>query len=79
VRLAAKDGDRLAAYCDTRGIARALTGDIQGAIKDFEAAITSTSNVLNKKQKAQRQQWIDALRKGQQPFTPEVLKQLNLE
>jgi hypothetical protein len=26
--------------------------------------------------KAQRQQWIEALQKGENPFTPEVLEQL---
>ena len=70
----AKDDPSLGQYQDTRALARALTGDAQGAIKDFEAAIAS--DALSEKKKAQRRQWVDALRKGQQPFTPELLKQL---
>jgi hypothetical protein len=30
----------------------------------------------NAKRKAQRQQWIEALQKGENPFTPEVLEGL---
>jgi len=60
-------------YQDTRGLARALTGDTQGAIQDFEAFIASDQLAT---QKAQRQEWVNALRKGQKPFTPELLETL---
>jgi hypothetical protein len=65
--------DDLAIVLDTRGLARALTGDKQGAIKDFEAYINSDNPLARKDE---RQQWIVALRNGQNPFTPEVLEKL---
>ncbi|NEO05953.1 WD40 repeat domain-containing protein [Moorena sp. SIO3I8] len=58
---------------DSRGLARALTGNIKGAIEDFEVFITWTDN---QKMKAQRQGWVDALKKGENPFTTEVLESL---
>ncbi len=69
-------------YRDARGLARALTGDRQGAIEDFQAFVRWLDQ--NKPehaaaQKAQRQSWLDGLRAGKQPaaiFTKEVLEQL---
>ncbi|WP_366514155.1 AAA-like domain-containing protein [Moorena sp. SIO3I6] len=61
---------------DSRGLARALTGDTAGAILDFQAFVDWTDN---DKWKAQRQQWIDELRAGKNPFTEEVLKDLRGE
>ena len=58
---------------DSRGLARALTGNTQGAIEDFEAYIASTDD---KKLKSQRQQWVNSLRAGKNPFTDEELKSL---
>lgn len=58
---------------DSRGLARALTGDLEGAIDDFEALVAGTSYDDSR---AQRQGWIDALRRGENPFTPEVLRAL---
>ncbi len=55
---------------DSRGIVRALTGDAEGAIQDFETFVAATSDAG---QKARREAWIEALRAGQQPLTPEVL------
>ncbi|NES85644.1 MAG: hypothetical protein F6K10_31925, partial [Moorea sp. SIO2B7] len=60
-------------YQDSRGLARALTGDTAGAISDFQAYVDWTGN---DKLKAQRQKWIDQLRAGKNPFTEEVLKGL---
>ena len=40
---------------DSRGFARALTGDIDGAIEDFQFYVDKTTNT---KRKAQRQTWI---------------------
>ena len=54
---------------DSRGLARVLTGDTQGAIADFKAFIESTSD---EDAKAQRQGWVNALQKGENPFTPKV-------
>ncbi len=60
-------------YRDSRGLARALTGNIAGAIEDFQAFVNDPDN---EEAKAQRQQWIEALKAEKNPFTPEVLKQL---
>jgi len=60
-------------YQDSRGLARALTGDTAGAIEDFQAYIAWTEN---DDYKAQRQRWIDELRAGKNPFTPEELERL---
>jgi hypothetical protein len=58
---------------DSRGLARALTGDYKGAISDFESYIAQNDD---KESKAQRQGWVRALRAGKNPFTKEVLKKL---
>ncbi|MEO1067611.1 MAG: tetratricopeptide repeat protein [Cyanobacteria bacterium J06638_6] len=58
---------------DSRGLARALTGDTQGAIADFQAFVEWTNN---EDSKAQRQEWIEALKQGENPFTPELLEDL---
>ncbi|MBO3461610.1 AAA-like domain-containing protein [Aetokthonos hydrillicola Thurmond2011] len=70
VKLAPNDG----AIRDSRGLARALTGDYQGAIADFEAYIAQTND---KDMKAQRQGWVQDLRVGKNPFTKDVLKKLD--
>ncbi|MEH1791108.1 MAG: ribosome assembly protein 4, partial [Nostoc sp.] len=58
---------------DSRGLARALTGNTQGAITDFEAYIGQTDD---KDSKAQRQRWVKDLRAGKNPFTDTELKKL---
>ena len=58
---------------NSRGLARALTGDIEGAIIDFQVYVEWTSN---KEEKTQRQEWIKALQAGENPFTDELLKEL---
>ena len=58
---------------DSRGLARALTGNIEGAIADFQFFVDNSENEAGKQQ---RQQWIQQLQAGQNPFTPEVLKGL---
>jgi tetratricopeptide (TPR) repeat protein len=72
VALAPDDGNSR----DSRGLARALTGKTKGAIEDFQAYIKSTDD---KESKAQRQRWIDALKAGKKPFTPEEIKRLRGE
>jgi Flp pilus assembly protein TadD len=69
VALAPKNGR----FRDSRGVARALTGNKQGAIKDFQAYIKWTDWDERKKQ---RQGWIDALKAGKNPFTPEEIEKL---
>ncbi|MBW4497132.1 MAG: hypothetical protein KME26_29545 [Oscillatoria princeps RMCB-10] len=69
-------------YRDSRGIARALTGNPKGAIEDFQAYIAWIDNLPSgskdfyKKEKSQRQRWVDALKAGNNPFTDEELKRL---
>ena len=58
---------------DSRGVARALTGDTKGAIEDFEAFVQW---IDNDEYKSKRQGWIKDLRAGKNPFTPEVLREL---
>jgi non-specific serine/threonine protein kinase/serine/threonine-protein kinase len=55
---------------DSRGLARALTGDVDGAIADFEAYMARPANVSGV---AERRAWIEALRRGANPLTHEVL------
>ncbi|MGD1705206.1 WD40 repeat domain-containing protein, partial [Dapis sp. BLCC M229] len=64
-----KDGDII----DSRGLARALTANIEGAIADFQVFVEWTDN---EEEKAQRQEWIKALEAGEDPFTEEVLNEL---
>ncbi|NER98476.1 MAG: tetratricopeptide repeat protein [Symploca sp. SIO1B1] len=59
---------------DSRGLARALTGDREGAIEDFQAFINWSGSSNEKK--SQRQDWIDTLGAGKNPFTPEVIEEL---
>jgi len=61
-------------YLDSRGVARALTGNSKGAIRDLDAFIAQTQN---QDEKAQRQSWVRILRKGQKlSFTEDEIKQL---
>ncbi|PLZ80949.1 hypothetical protein CEN44_29050 [Fischerella muscicola CCMEE 5323] len=61
---------------DSRGLARALTGDTKGAIEDFEAYIKS---IDDPQAKAKRQSWVKDLKAGKNPFTPEELQKLQGE
>jgi len=65
--------ERDAEIRDSRGLARALTGDFKGAITDFEFFVQHTDSEDRKKQ---RQDWINALKKGNNPFAQEVLESL---
>ncbi|MCB8788777.1 WD40 repeat domain-containing protein [Planktothrix agardhii] len=58
---------------NSRGLARALTGDFKGAIEDFEMFVKSAGNDEDKKE---RKAWIESLNKGKNPFTDEELEQL---
>ncbi|MBN3871663.1 tetratricopeptide repeat protein [Nostoc sp. JL33] len=62
-----------ASIFDSRGLARALTGNTQGAITDFEAYIAQTQD---KDSKARRQRWVKDLRAGKNPFTDAELEKL---
>ncbi|MGR8965717.1 TIR domain-containing protein [Rhizobium leguminosarum] len=68
--------DRLGSV-DSRGLARALVGNLQGALADFREFLDLASfaeglgAVI-----AQRQSWIARLERGENPVTPEVLAEL---
>lgn len=61
---------------DSRGLARSLTGDIDGAIHDFSTFIRETKD---ENRRYQRQNWVEMLRVGENPFTEEVLQLLFID
>jgi acetyl esterase/lipase len=67
---------------DGRGLARALTGDFQGAIADFEVLVSwevfgiQGYPAVSSATRQERAEWIEALRAGRNPFTAEVLDAL---
>jgi tetratricopeptide (TPR) repeat protein len=61
---------------DSRGLARSLTGDIDGAIHDFSTFIRETED---ENRRYQRQNWVEMLRVGENPFTEEVLQLLFID
>lgn len=58
---------------DSRGLERALSGDLAGARDDFEYIV---ANVGAGTFRDLRSEWLSALRAGQNPFTPAVIEQL---
>jgi tetratricopeptide (TPR) repeat protein len=60
-------------FRDSRGLARALTGNIAGAIEDFQAFVDWTDN---EQKRLQRQRWLNVLRAGENPFTQEEIERL---
>ena len=62
---------------DSRGVARALTGDYPGAINDFQQYLEwGPKNGQSEEQIRQRQDWIRMLQANQNPFNKELLKLL---
>lgn len=61
---------------DSRGLARSLTGDVDGAIEDFSTFIRETSD---ENRRYQRQNWVQMLQMGENPFTEEVLQMLFID
>ncbi|MEM9090569.1 MAG: ribosome assembly protein 4, partial [Cyanobacteria bacterium P01_F01_bin.53] len=59
---------------DSRGLAYALTGKTKEAIADFKIFVNST--IPSEEGRAQRQRWITALEKGENPMTPRELESL---
>jgi len=64
-------------YQQIRGLARALIGDLAGALADFQTFVESKRfNNLPESMKQRRLRWIEALKVGENPFTPEELDEL---
>jgi tetratricopeptide (TPR) repeat protein len=59
---------------DSRGIAKALTGNKAGAIEDFQAFVNSPG--ISKEYTEKRRGWIKELNAGKNPFSDEVLQKL---
>ena len=65
---------------DSRGIARALTGDYSGAIVDFQVFVQRYKGDSSRvAQVVQREAWIAKLEAGQNPFDEATLKALREE
>ena len=69
---------------DSRGLARALTGDKDGAIEDFMAVVEYVKpladlGVLNPAFLPRRESWIAALKEGRNPFDEQLLNALRTE
>jgi hypothetical protein len=64
-------------YYDSRGLAKALTGDLTGSLADFQVFVENEifpHYAENFKQR--RLRWVEALKAGENPFTPEELEAL---
>jgi WD40 repeat protein/tetratricopeptide (TPR) repeat protein len=70
---AVKEDENDPNFLDSRGLNRALLGDSAGAIADFEFFIRKSRS---KAEVVQRQGWVEDLKAGRNPFTPEVLRKL---
>jgi hypothetical protein len=68
----------LANHRDSRGLVRALRGDFEGAIIDFEFYVDVYSAIPDRDQSSvtARREWIEALSQNNNPFTDEVLSKL---
>ncbi|HYN90084.1 MAG TPA: hypothetical protein VER55_16235, partial [Ardenticatenaceae bacterium] len=65
---------------DSRGLARALTGDIPGAIEDFRFYVEWAEDDPSAEQlRRKREGWIVELEAGRNPFDPETLEALRNE
>ena len=76
VALEPDNGDIL----DSRGLARALLGDFEGAIEDFEAFVAYAQEAgFPEEAIAMREAWIEALKAGNNPFDEAMLALLRGE
>ena len=68
-------------YRDKRGVARALTGDISGAITDFTFVVQPANGYgdLRPKQIQERRRWLQELEDGRNPFDAKTLAALQQE
>jgi hypothetical protein len=64
-------------YHYSRGLARALTGDYAGAIKDLQFAVERWEDEGEEGERLDEfQEWITELETGQNPFSDELLETL---
>jgi tetratricopeptide (TPR) repeat protein len=75
-------------HIDSRGLNRALTGDIPGAIEDFQFFVDELQGIEPGDEEmasaiaevvAPREAWIEALEAGENPFDEETLEELREE
>jgi tetratricopeptide (TPR) repeat protein len=59
---------------DSRGLARALTGDYEGAIEDFQYFIRTADGSVEEDER--RRDWILQLQNGENPFDDDTLFEL---
>ena len=69
-----------ATYRDSRGLARALLGDFAGAIDDFQAFVDAyADDPLYMPLIPRRENWIEALQAGEDPFDEAMIETLRNE
>ncbi len=61
-------------FRDSRGLARALTGDYRGAVEDF--LVFSEGAGVTEEAKTERKAWVEALTGGRNPFDAATLERL---
>jgi tetratricopeptide (TPR) repeat protein len=74
--------DPTAAYIDSRGVARGLVGDLEGAAADFQAVLDQlapTTDVELREIRAERRIWLAILQMGESPFVPVVMDRLRAD
>jgi hypothetical protein len=64
------------AFRDSRGLAKALTGDYERAVHDFEFFVEWGENKRPESDLAERRKWIEALRRNENPFDLQTLAKL---
>jgi hypothetical protein len=68
---------QVAGFRDTRGLALVLTGQTDKAIEDFQAFVDwSMQNGYYDMDGRQREEWIAALKRGENPFDQQLLQSL---
>ena len=76
VRLAPEEG----VFRDSRGLARALAGDVRGAIEDFKFYVATLKQTDQyERYGPKREIWITELEAGRNPFDRETLQELAAE
>lgn len=66
-------------YRDSRGLARALTGDYAGAIEDFQFYVKWGQDIRPQEMLDKRRDWIQQLEAGKNPFDEATLEALRYE